>query len=204
MGIGLALVRQLTELHGGKVEAFSAGVGRGAAFTVTLPLRETAGPETGAGRRVEASPSISAVRVLVVDDSRETVAALRDLLECEGARVTTALSGAEGLQIAKEEEFDVVISDVSMPEMDGYQFLQKLRSEAKRPPLTAVALTGFGRAEDVLEARHAGFDRHLTKPVNFEELLQVIRTAMDACRSPTPERLPKSDGQRLAAPAPRS
>jgi two-component system CheB/CheR fusion protein len=91
-----------------------------------------------------------------------------------------------------------------MPEMDGYQFLQKLRSEAKRPPLTAVALTGFGRAEDVLEARHAGFDRHLTKPVNFEELLQVIRTAMDACRSPTPERLPKSDGQRLAAPAPRS
>jgi signal transduction histidine kinase/ActR/RegA family two-component response regulator len=204
MGIGLALVRQLTELHGGKVEAFSAGVGRGAAFTVTLPLRETAGPETGAGRRVEASPSISAVRVLVVDDSRETVAALRDLLECEGARVTTALSGAEGLQIAKEEEFDVVISDVSMPEMDGYQFLQKLRSEAKRPPLTAVALTGFGRAEDVLEARHAGFDRHLTKPVNFEELLQVIRTAMDARRSPTPERLPKSDGQRLAVPAPRS
>jgi signal transduction histidine kinase/FixJ family two-component response regulator len=204
MGIGLALVRQLTELHGGRVEAFSAGVGRGATFTVTFPLRETAGSEEGAGDRVESSPSISEVRVLVVDDSRETVAALRDLLECEGARVTTALSGAEGLRIAKEEEFDVLISDVSMPEMDGYQFLQKLRSEATRPPVTAVALTGFGREEDVLEARRAGFDKHLTKPVHFEDLIQVIRTAMDARRSPTPERLPKSDGQRLTVPTPRT
>jgi two-component system CheB/CheR fusion protein len=204
MGIGLALVRQLAELHGGNVEAFSAGVGRGASFTVTLPLRETAGSEEGAGIRVETSLSIPAVRVLVVDDSRETVAALRDLLECEGARVTTALSGAEGLRIAKEEEFDVVISDVSMPEMDGYQFLQKLRAEAKRPPLTAVALTGFGRAEDVLEARRAGFDSHLTKPVHFEELIQIIRRAMDARRSSTPERLPKPDEQRLALPTHRS
>jgi signal transduction histidine kinase/ActR/RegA family two-component response regulator len=204
MGIGLALVRQLTELHGGKVEAFSAGVGRGAKFTVTLPLRETDGSEEGAAYRAESSPSISEVRVLVVDDSRETVAALRDLLECEGARVTTALSGAEGLRIAKEEEFDILISDVSMPEMDGYQFLQKLRAEAKRPPLTAVALTGFGREEDLLEARRAGFDKHLTKPVHFEELIRVIRTAMDGRRSPTSERPPKSDGPRLAAPVPRS
>ena len=204
MGIGLALVRQLTELHGGKVEAFSAGVGRGAKFTVTLPLRETAGSEDGAGDRVESSPSISEVRVLVVDDSRETVAALRDLLECEGARVTTALSGAEGLRIAREEEFDVLISDVSMPEMDGYQFLQRLRSEAKRPPMTAVALTGFGREEDLLEARRAGFDRHLTKPVNFEELIKVIRSAVDGRRNPTAERPPKSDGPRLAAPAHRT
>jgi two-component system CheB/CheR fusion protein len=205
MGIGLALVRQLTELHGGKVEAFSAGVGRGAKFTVTLPLRETTGSEEGAADRVESSsPSISEARVLVVDDSRETVAALRDLLECEGARVTTALSGAEGLRIAHEEEFDVVISDVSMPEMDGYQFLRKLRSEAKRPPRTAVALTGFGREEDVLEARRAGFDKHLTKPVRFEELIQVIRTAMEGLGSPTAEHSPRSSGPRLAAPTSRS
>jgi signal transduction histidine kinase/FixJ family two-component response regulator len=205
MGIGLALVRQLTELHGGKVEAFSAGVGRGAKFTVTLPLRETTGSEEGAADRVESSsPSISEARVLVVDDSRETVAALRDLLECEGARVTTALSGAEGLRIAHEEEFDVVISDVSMPEMDGYQFLRKLRSEAKRPPRTAVALTGFGREEDVLEARRAGFDKHLTKPVRFDELIQVIRTAMEGLGSPTAEHSPRSSGPRLAAPTSRS
>ena len=202
MGIGLALVRQLTELHGGKVEAFSAGVGRGAKFTVTLPLPDSAGIETEAERPVESSPSISEVRVLVVDDSRETVSALRDLLESEGALVTTALSGEEGLRIAKEEDFDLVISDISMPEMDGYQFLQKLRSEAKRPAVTAVALTGFGRQEDVLDARRAGFDTHLTKPVHFEELIQVIRDAMDGRRSPTTERVWKSHGQRRAASAP--
>jgi two-component system CheB/CheR fusion protein len=187
MGIGLALVRQLTEVHGGKVEAFSAGIGRGAKFTVTLPLPGKAGMETGAARRVESSLSISKVHVLVVDDSRETVAALRDLLESEGALVTTALSGAEGLRIAKEEDFDLVISDISMPEMDGYQFLQKLRSEARRSSVIAVALTGFARQEDVLEARRAGFDRHLAKPVRFEELIQVIRDAMDGRRSLTDE-----------------
>lgn len=181
MGIGLALVRQLAELHGGKVEAFSAGIGRGSRFTVTLPLPDEAESEV---ERTEASPpSISAVHVLVVDDSRETVAALRDLLESEGAVVTTALSGADGLRVAKEKQFDLVISDISMPEMDGYQFLQKLRSEAKRPSVTAVALTGFGRPEDVLEARRAGFDSHLTKPVHFEELIQVIRRAMDDHRA---------------------
>jgi CheY-like chemotaxis protein len=89
-----------------------------------------------------------------------------------------------------------------MPEMDGYQFLQKLRSEAKRPAVTAVALTGFGRQEDVLDARRAGFDTHLTKPVHFEELIQVIRDAMDGRRSPTTERVWKSHGQRRAASAP--
>jgi signal transduction histidine kinase/DNA-binding NarL/FixJ family response regulator len=202
MGIGLALVRQLTELHGGKVEASSAGIGRGAKFTVTLPLPDRSEVETEAGLPVESSPSISTVRVLVVDDSRETVAALHDLLESEGALVTTALSGAEGLRIAKEEDFDLVISDISMPEMDGYQFLQKLRSEAGRRSVTAVALTGFGRQEDILDARRAGFDRHLTKPVHFEELIQVIRDAMGGRRSPAVDRARKSEAQRRVASAP--
>jgi two-component system CheB/CheR fusion protein len=189
MGIGLALVRQLAELHGGKVEAFSAGVGRGAKFTVSLPLPNMVRTETEAERPTDSTPSISEVHVLVVDDSRETVAALRDLLESEGARVTTALSGAEGLRIAREQNFDLVISDISMPEMDGYQFLQKLRAEAKTPSVAAVALTGFGREEDVLDARRAGFDRHLTKPVHFEALIQVIRETMDGPRRATAERL---------------
>jgi signal transduction histidine kinase/ActR/RegA family two-component response regulator len=194
MGIGLALVRQLTELHGGNVRAFSAGVGRGAKFTVTLPLHE--GSEAEPERAAGSFPSISAVRVLLVDDSSETVAALRDLLECEGATVTTALSGAEGLRAAKENEFDLVISDISMPEMDGYEFLRRLRSGAKTPSVTAVALTGFGRQEDVLDARRAGFDRHLTKPVHFEELVQVIRDAMDRRRED------HSADEAHAAPAP--
>lgn len=186
MGIGLALVRQFAELHGGTVEAFSAGVGRGAKFAVTLPLPDRAGIET-AGAPVQPSPSISGVRVLVVDDSRETLGALRDLLESEGAVVTTAISGAEGLRCAREAEFDLVISDVSMPEMDGYEFLRKLRTEAKRPSVAAVALTGFGREEDLLEARRAGFDRHLTKPVHFGELIQVARDAKEALPRPAPD-----------------
>jgi signal transduction histidine kinase/ActR/RegA family two-component response regulator len=190
MGIGLALVRQLTELHGGKVEAFSAGIGRGAKFTVTLPLPDRAAMEVETERPVESSPSISEVRVLVVDDSRETVSALRDLLESEGAIVTTALSGAEGLRIAKEEEFDLVISDISMPEMDGYQFLKELRSGSKKPAVAAVALTGFGRQEDIREARRAGFDEHLTKPVRFDQLIEVIRRTIDS----PPKRLVRRAG----------
>jgi two-component system CheB/CheR fusion protein len=190
MGIGLALVRQLTELHGGKVEAFSAGIGRGAKFTVTLPLPNRAAMEVETERSVESSPSISDVRVLVVDDSRETVSALRDLLESEGAIATTALSGAEGLRIAKEEEFDLVISDISMPEMDGYQFLKELRSGSKKPAVAAVALTGFGRQEDIREARRAGFDEHLTKPVRFDQLIEVIRRTIDS----PPKRLVRRTG----------
>jgi signal transduction histidine kinase/ActR/RegA family two-component response regulator len=190
MGIGLALVRQLTELHGGKVEAFSAGIGRGAKFTVTLPLPDRAAMEVETERPVESSPSISEVRVLVVDDSRETVSALRDLLESEGAIVTTALSGAEGLRIAREEEFDLVISDISMPEMDGYQFLKELRSGSKKPAVAAVALTGFGRQEDIRETRRAGFDEHLTKPVRFDQLIEVIRRTIDS----PPKRLVRRAG----------
>ncbi|HEY6066153.1 MAG TPA: ATP-binding protein [Thermoanaerobaculia bacterium] len=181
MGIGLALVRQLAELHGGRVEAFSAGVGRGATFTVTLPLEESPAAEGASRTSRDSRPVIPEVRVLVVDDSPETVASLRDLLESEGARVSTALSGEEGLRIAGREPFDVVISDISMPEMDGYEFLEKLRATGKRFELV-VALTGFGREEDVREARNAGFDRHLTKPVRFEELLQTIREAIETLR----------------------
>ena len=188
MGIGLALVRQLTELHGGTVEAFSEGVGRGARFTVVLPLQDAFAPQRVQTQPGETSASLSGVRVLVVDDSRETVAALRDLLESEGALVATALSGAEGLRIAGNQEFDVVLSDISMPEMDGYEFLKTLRSGSKKPATAAVALTGFGREEDVREARRAGFDEHLTKPVRFDELIGVIRATIDEPPKPRSRR----------------
>ena len=180
MGIGLALVRQLTELHGGSVEAHSEGPGQGARFTVRLPLHEAASVPGGAEPERSSAPLLSGLRLLVVDDSPETVASLRDLLESEGAEVSIALSGREALRIAADARFHFVISDISMPEMDGYQLLTNLRNSERGPSVAAIALTGFGRDEDVLQARQAGFDEHLTKPVRFSDLLEMLRSAMSA------------------------
>jgi two-component system, chemotaxis family, CheB/CheR fusion protein len=174
MGIGLALVRQLTGLHGGRVEAASEGPGRGARFTVWLPLYEKT-------RRVAQSPKpvaglqLTGLRILVVDDTTDSVEMMGILLKLEGAQVVTATSGAEALQRAAEAGFDLLISDISMPGMDGYELVQKLRQQnAHRAHTPAIALTGFGRAEDLESARAAGFTAHLTKPVEFDQLIKLV------------------------------
>lgn len=178
MGIGLALVRQLVELHGGRVEARSEGVGRGACFSVWLPL-DAAAPEaaTRPAAREAASQGLAGLRLLVVDDTPDAVAALQDMLELEGALVTTATSGAEALEIAGAARFDLILSDVSMPEMDGYQFLEELRKGGRSAGVPAIALTGLGRPEDVERARAVGFTTHLTKPVTLDKLTKVVRAA---------------------------
>ena len=175
LGIGLALVRQLVQLHGGTISAESGGPNKGSRFIIRLPLlREITAPSLVATRVVELEV-FAQKSFLVVDDSEDTIAMLRELLRVAGANVTTTTNGAEALRIAEENEFDVILSDISMPEMDGFEFLQRLRKIEGREHVPVVAITGFGRTDDVARARAAGFYSHLTKPLNLKALAEVLQ-----------------------------
>ena len=174
MGIGLALVKQISELHDGRVQADSEGINRGARFTVWIPLYK-AGAGGLKSERVSATGALSNKFILVVDDSHESTDMLGKLLEIEGAFVDLARSGAEALKIAEGKRFDLIISDISMPEMDGYQLLNELRKLPQMEKVPAVALTGYGRSADIERARAVGFARHLTKPVDIDQLLVIVR-----------------------------
>jgi PAS domain S-box-containing protein len=176
MGIGLALVRQLVGLHGGSVSAGSEGSGKGARFTVRLPLsRETTITQADVTAPVVGERTLSHMRVLIIDDSPDTLEMLHHLLELEGARVSDASSGAEALRIAQHKEFDVVLSDISMPGMDGFEFLRQLRAIPLHQNVPVMALTGFGRVEDVKRAMAEGFFSHVTKPLDADHLLEILR-----------------------------
>jgi PAS domain S-box-containing protein len=178
LGIGLALVRQLVQLHGGTISAESDGPNKGSRFTVRLPLlNETPPPAlsvVASSGRVQLN-LLAGTSFLIVDDSEDTIAMLEELLRLSGANVTTAMNGADALRIAQANEFDVILSDISMPEMDGFEFLQKLRQIDGRQHIPVIAITGFGRTGDIERARAAGFYSHLTKPLNLEVLAAVLQ-----------------------------
>ena len=174
MGIGLAVVQQLVELHGGTVSACSAGSNQGATFTIRLPRsverKSTSTPmaELGLG-------TLKGLRVLVVDDSEDTTEMVQHLLQMSGATVNVASSGLEALRLAQGTHYDVVLSDISMPGMDGFELLGKLRKLPGKEDVPAVALTGFGRPEDVQRATREGFFAHLTKPFDIETLATLLQ-----------------------------
>jgi len=174
MGIGLALVKEITELHDGRVQAESEGINRGARFTVWIPLYK-AGANVLQEEQVGTTGALHSKFILVVDDSTESTEMLGKLLEMEGAFVDVARSGAEALAIAGKKRFDLIISDISMPEMDGYQLLSELRKLPEMENVPAVALTGYGRTTDVERAHAEGFAQHLTKPLDIDQLLQIVR-----------------------------
>jgi PAS domain S-box-containing protein len=174
MGIGLAVVQQLVELHGGSVTAFSAGLGQGARFTIRLPRSVDTKRKSSLSTDLTIG-TLHGMEVLVVDDSEDTTEMVRHLLEIGGASVCAAMSGAEALDFAREREFDVVLSDISMPEMDGFEFLNRLRKLPGKEDLPAVALTGFGRPEDVQRATDQGFYAHLTKPFDLQTLARLLQ-----------------------------
>jgi two-component system CheB/CheR fusion protein len=177
LGIGLALVKHLVDAHGGRIEANSEGAGKGSRFTVWLPLASTVEPD-GNADKPDNGGRLNGLRVLVVDDSEDILDATQFLLETEGAIVTTAASGEEGLKIAGEASFDLILSDIGMTGMSGHEMLQELRRRDPRFKTPAIALTGYGSKSDVDRALEAGFTQHLSKPISFDALIDAAKQAL--------------------------
>jgi CheY-like chemotaxis protein/two-component sensor histidine kinase len=175
LGLGLALVKGLAELHGGEVEAISGGPGRGAEFLVRLPLTEEPAPVAPAAGRPELPAERR--RILVVEDSKDAAEALRVLLELRGHEVRVAHTGPQGVAAAKEWRPDVVLCDIGLPGLDGYGVARALRLNPATARARLLALTGYGQEEDRRRSREAGFDHHLVKPADPEELQGLLATA---------------------------
>lgn len=176
LGVGLALVRSLVELHGGSVEAHSAGAGHGSEFVVRLPLVTAPNQAAGAtSQPPEESrrPGVSRL-ILVVDDNCDSAESLAILLRCTGHQVHTAPDGLAACAAAERLRPEVILLDLGMPRMNGYDAARFIRQQPWGRSMVLIAQTGWGQEEDRLRAAEAGFDVHLTKPVNADELLQIL------------------------------
>ncbi|MBS1714504.1 MAG: response regulator [Armatimonadetes bacterium] len=177
LGLGLSIVKQLTELHGGTVEAMSDGAGKGTTMTVRLPVAAYyRHADTGMGRSDRARPDLSGAEILVVDDDESTRGLLGIvLMEC-GATVRSAASAQEAIELLGQGAPDVLLSDIGMPDMDGLQMIARIRAMDSEPQKTvpAIALTAFAREKDRAMSKEAGYDTHLSKPVDADELIDAI------------------------------
>jgi signal transduction histidine kinase/ActR/RegA family two-component response regulator len=177
LGIGLALARRLLELHGGSVEAFSDGPGHGSEFVVRLPL--AASPRECDLRIAPEEVPTPARRILVVDDNTDAAASLTALLRLAHHETYTAHDGLEALKSAERLRPDVVLLDIQMPRIDGYEVCRQIRQRPWGKSVTLIAVTGLGQESDKQKAREAGFDAHLTKPPAYAEISRLLlsRTA---------------------------
>jgi CheY-like chemotaxis protein len=176
LGVGLTLVRQLVELHGGRVEAASPGEGHGSRFTVRFPRRPAAAPAGAApasGHASEASPS----RIVVVEDNEDAREMLKTLLTLAGHEVHAAGDGLRGIELTERTSPQVVFVDVGLPGVDGYEVARRLRAAPAAKAAFLVALTGYGQPEDRRRALEAGFDAHVVKPIDPGRLSDVIASA---------------------------
>ena len=182
LGLGLAIVKQLVELHNGEVSAESDGAGKGASFLVTLPLAvqpNDASPKiTAIPNPSESETDICGISVMVVDDDPDSCEAVRRLLAAHRASVAVASSAEEALQKMEHGFPDVLIGDIAMPHVDGYELIRRVRimERDRNRRISAIALTAFARTEDRDQAFQSGYDRHLSKPVELLNLIAVIRT----------------------------
>ncbi|CAM3456121.1 chemotaxis protein CheB [Polaromonas hydrogenivorans] len=171
LGVGLTLVRDLTVAQGGKVLADSAGLGKGATFSVWLPLAQTRQQDK---KTIEQTGNLKGLQILVVDDMIDLLEPFAALLRLEGATVDMATSGQEALELLEKSAYDLLISDIGMPCMDGYELIRKIRKIPGLHALKAIALSGYGRQVDAVRALQSGFDAHLSKPATVAHICQTI------------------------------
>jgi CheY-like chemotaxis protein len=177
LGIGLTLARHLIELHGGRMEARSAGVGLGSEFIVRLPAFETVPQPVAAGAGITRGDNGAKApprHILIVEDNLDGAASLAMLLEMLGHDVEVAHDGPAALLTTKRAHFDFVLLDIGLPEMNGYEVAARLRERDDLADTTLIAMTGYGQEKDKQRARRAGFDCFLTKPVDMTALNNIL------------------------------
>jgi PAS domain S-box-containing protein len=174
LGIGLTLVKRLVEMHGGRIEARSEGPGKGSEFVVRLPVvAAAAGPQSVGGTEESAAPR-SSLRILIVDDNRDAADSLGMLLRLMGNDTCTAYDGQEGVDVAGEFRPDVMLVDIGLPKLNGYEASRCIREQAWGKNVVLIAVTGWGQEEDRRRSHEAGFDYHIVKPVDPQELMTVL------------------------------
>ena len=189
LGIGLTLVRSLTEMHGGTVSATSEGPGRGSEFLVRLPALAARDEETPGLPAKPPQAMVHRARILIVDDNTDMVRALVKLLEILGHDVQTAYDGPTAIEVARVHRPEFVLLDLGLPGMDGYQVATRLRQEQGSRHAVIVAVTGYGQEDDLCRSREAGFDHHLVKPIDHNLLVSLISTPNQFHASQTEESL---------------
>jgi len=176
LGLGLSIARHLVELHGGTIRADSAGEGQGAIFTVELPLITTDSAATQESTQTEESLDLSGIRVLIIDDDIDNLELLTFILEESGAVVSAVTSAKEALEVLAQFKPNILVSDIGMPEMDGYMLMRQVRLQVSEAQIPAIALTAYAGEHDQQQALAAGFQMHVPKPMDPEELVKAIVT----------------------------
>ncbi len=177
LGIGLTLVKRLVEMHGGSVTAHSEGSGRGSTFTVRLPVLVGKSQAHRPSEEEDAAPK-TCLRILVVDDNRDAAESLGIMLTLMGNEVRTAADGLAAVETAGEYLPDVILLDIGLPKLNGYDACRRIREQEGSKEIMIVALTGWGQEEDRRRSVNAGFDHHLIKPVDFDDLIKLLQQAM--------------------------
>lgn len=178
LGIGLSLASRLIEMHGGSVIAESGGIGKGSTFTIRLPLAEPT--SVLSAESAEAQSGVQGRRILVVDDNHDISYTMSLLLSMRGNEVQVAYSGEEALEVAKIYNPEAVLLDIGLPGMDGYDTCRALRQTPNGSSLAIIALTGWGQDEDRRRSREAGFDSHLVKPVNYDDVAKLMDSILSS------------------------
>jgi len=181
LGIGLTVVRKVIEMHGGTTEAHSSGLGRGSEFIVRLPaVRSPAQVKIPGAKRAQPGQTW---RVLIVDDNADSADSIAAILETSGHEVEVAYSAQKALEMAVEHQPDIVLLDIGLPDMDGYEVAKHLRQTPELKEMRLIAITGYGQESDRQRSREAGFDEHLVKPVEWQKLEELLASLMKRPRS---------------------
>lgn len=181
LGVGLALVRGLVTLHGGKIEAYSAGIHLGSEFVVRLPMGNPEEQHLETANDEDSAPPV-ALKILVVDDNRDAAESCAMLLDLSGHRVQVAYTGQQALEIASTFEPDALLLDIGLPDFTGYELAKQVRAAPRGDRTVLIAVTGWGQEEDRRRAFEAGFDHHLTKPIEGEKLERLLGSLTESMR----------------------